>query len=492
MKLIEQGQVLFDRYKVVDLIGTGGSAKVYLAEDTKVGSKVALKIVEKSLQNGVGMTEKDLLKELRHSAIPVIVDIEEDASCICLVEEYVEGSALSHFKSRLTEEEVMDVIYQLCDVLKYLHESFEEPIIYRDMKPDNIIRMANGRLKLIDFGIAVKGVDAVAETEAYYGTRGYAAPEQLSYGKVNEKTDIYALGVCAYYLLTGRNLSHQPYRLLPVRELNSEVTQGLADLIGKCTETLPGKRYQSAAQIMKAIEDLRNTDGRINDYEVLKNIGGRVMAVTGIKRGIGVTHAALQLAFAFRDQGKKVALIEWQPRDTMIRIADSLEASLEYKYMCRFLGIDGYYYGDLKSWMKAVEDPYDVVVIDAGTMEELSRRGDVEDCDEIFLVCGSKAWEKDIYEDLYYDGSKKHWHYLFNFTAPEEFQAIRKQSVSMDLRLLPYNVLPYETGEGFGRLFADFTGWEGEVVEAQEKRGFVHETGLYVKTVLESIAKGER
>lgn len=447
MRTLEQGTVLFSRYKITDLIGSGGTSHVYLAENVKVGTKVAVKVVSKERSAADLIGEKELLKELRHSAIPIILDIEEDEENLYLVEEYVEGRVLTSLKQQLGEEEMIAIMLQLCDVLNYLHRVSETPIIYRDMKPDNVILMADGRLKLIDFGIAIQYSDDSKEHKAHYGTRGYAAPEQLSYAKSDEKTDIYAMGVTVYYMLTGKNLSQPPYRLKPIREVNPEVSVAFGAIISKCIETLPAKRYQNVAQVMYDLKAMREEDQGEKDFHTFKTQSKKIITIAGIRRGMGTTHMAFMLGNYYRLQNKTVAIIEWQKRDDLLRMAAYHPDMAEERYRYTYRGMDCYFHISGCDYSKALDRFYDVVIVDAGTCSEMMDKGSYEVSDEVLILCGTKDWELDFFEDMTYTDSAERARYLFNFTDDETFARLLKDFPGNSLYQLPYNPKPEAVSE---------------------------------------------
>lgn len=459
MRNLEQGTVLFSRYKIMDLLGSGGSGCVYLAENMRIGNLVAIKAVDKKDSQMNLIAEKDLLKELRHSAIPIIVDTFEDEERYYLIEEYVEGTLLGSLKLQLSEDEMQDIMLQLCDVLLYLHTSFEEPIIFRDLKPDNIIRMNNGRIKLIDFGIAVRHSEISQNPKVHYGTKGYSAPEQLSYFKSDEKTDIYALGVSIYYMLTGKNLSQPPYRLRPIREINPEISVEFAEIISKCIETLPVKRYQNIRQIIYELKTIGQAREGEQDYLTFREKSHLLITCAGLKQGMGATHMTFLLAHHFKEQGKKVGLVEWQDRDDFIKMASIYEEVEEGRYFFEFHGTDCYFYTKNCDYNKAIDQVYDVLIIDAGHYEEMEMRGSYELTDEVLLLCGSKDWEIDYFEEVIFSKRDKKVKYLFNHTDNHAFKRIHQQVNDVMCYQVPYNPNPYvpeaETRNLFGKLFVE-------------------------------------
>lgn len=151
---------------------------------------------------------------------------------------------------------------QLCEVLGYLHTR-KNPIIYRDLKPDNIMLRPDGSITLIDFGIAREYKEYAAHDTRALGTQGYAAPEQFGgQGQTDARTDIYGLGTTLYHLVTGYNPSEPPYEIFPIRHWNPSLSQGLERIIWKCIQRNPKDRYQSCAEILYALEHYQDLDNK--------------------------------------------------------------------------------------------------------------------------------------------------------------------------------------------------------------------------------------
>jgi len=449
------GVVLFERYKIIRPLGIGGTSIVYLAQNNKIGSLVAIKAIKKKDGEVDLLAEKNILIELRHPSIPIIMDIEEDEDRIYLIEEYVEGKVLEKFKNKLTENEIIDIMLQLCDVLNYLHTFQERPIIYRDLKPSNVIRMQNGHIKLIDFGIAKKYSQDTTRDTTQFGTRGYAAPEQFGFSKADVRTDIFSLGVSMYYLLTGKNLSTPPYRLQPLREENPFISSGLEQIIMKCIETVQGKRYQSVATLQEDIKSLSSRDNDNKDYDVFLEKGHKVITVTGINRSLGTTHIAIILAHYFCEQGLKVALIEWQAHHDFIKINNMYKTIIEEKFYFIFNDIHFYSFQNHLSYDKSIMDIYDVIIVDGGQYEDLVQKGSYQKSHQVLMLCGGKDWEIDYFEEYYFGSPNQSYHYMFNFMDDDAFLEIKRSMAHFKCYQIPYNPNPYMVTERCKELFDD-------------------------------------
>lgn len=254
-------ETLFNgKYKTLDLIGKGGMSKVYLAESTTLGTKWAIKAVDKKLNVQFDLlAEPNILKKLNHPALPRIIDIEEDETSIYIIEDYIDGKSLDKrlkTEKRFDEETVINWSKQLCDVLIYLHNQKPNPIIYRDMKPANIIVTKENRVKLIDFGIAREFKIENDSDTTYMGTRGYAAPEQYGSSQTDQRTDIYSLGVTMYHLITGKSPNEPPYEFKKIREIDPNFSEGMEYIINKCIQNDPTKRYQSMEELLYDLENI--------------------------------------------------------------------------------------------------------------------------------------------------------------------------------------------------------------------------------------------
>ena len=269
--MLEIGSLLDGKYKILNKIGQGGMSVVYLAMNEKANKQWAIKEMRKEKNKNYEImkqsliTETNLLKELKHPYLPSIADIIENDDTIIIVMDYVEGRPLSDILSEegvIEEDKVADYAIQLCDVLDYLH-SQNPPIIYRDLKPANIMLRPDGKITLIDFGTARKyNYDSVSDTTCL-GTIGYAAPEQFAgetLRQTDARTDIYNLGATMYHLLTGVNPSEPPYELYPIRRWDESLSNGLEKIILRATRKDPDKRFNNCKEMSYALQHFRDLD----------------------------------------------------------------------------------------------------------------------------------------------------------------------------------------------------------------------------------------
>lgn len=262
--MLEIGSLLDGKYKILSEIGHGGMSVVYMALNEKANKTWAVKEIRKdgkmdfnTVRQGL-VAEIETLKKLKHPNLPSVVDVIEDKDTFIIVMDYIEGNSLDKALKEhgaQPEEYVIEWAKQLCDVLEYLH-SCKPPIIYRDMKPANIMLKPDGNIALIDFGTAKTYEIDLGETTGI-GTIGYAAPEQYigsGLGRTDARTDIYCLGITLYHLLTGVDPCETLISDRSIRAVNPSLSPGLDEIIIKCTNHQPDDRYQSCTELLYALE----------------------------------------------------------------------------------------------------------------------------------------------------------------------------------------------------------------------------------------------
>ena len=266
--MLEIGCIVDGKYKILETIGQGGMSTVYLAINEKANKYWALKEIRcmenkdtKIIKSSI-TAELYVLRKLRHPNLPTIVDVVDTKDSILIVMDYIKGKTLGSIvteKGAMNEEQVISWANTLCDILSYLHNQ-TPPIIYRDLKPDNIMLCQNGEIMMIDFGTAREFKEHHTQDTTCLGTIGYAAPEQYGgTGQTDVRTDIYSLGMTLYHLVTGKNPSNPPYEILPIRKINSKLSARLEHIIDTCIQKNPEKRYQSISQVIH----------ELNTYQIL-------------------------------------------------------------------------------------------------------------------------------------------------------------------------------------------------------------------------------
>ncbi len=257
--------LLAGRYTVDRVLGRGGMSTVYRAYDTRFSNRVvAVKEMVDSFatpEERVEATrdflrEADILAALRHPAIPAVFDRFSVNARHYLVMEHIEGGNMEEAVHQRTtpypEPQVRVWALELCALLRYLHEQ-QPPVIFRDLKPGNILIDSSGRLRLIDFGIARFFKQTQSSDTTALGTSGYASPEHYT-GQTDARSDVYSLGATLHHLLTLRDPSRQPpFQFPPIRGLNPAVSPELEAIVGRAVATERGARFAGAREMEAAL-----------------------------------------------------------------------------------------------------------------------------------------------------------------------------------------------------------------------------------------------
>lgn len=279
--MIMKGQKINDRYQIIKSIGEGGMANVYLAYDTILDRDVAVKVLRGDLSNDekfVRRFQREALNasSLSHPNIVEVYDVGDDNGQYFIVMEYIEGKNLKDLlkkRGKLTTSEVVDIMTQIADGLSVAHDSY---IIHRDIKPQNIMILENGLVKITDFGIAMAmNATQLTQTNSVMGSVHYLPPEQASGKGSTLKSDIYSMGILMYELLTGKlpyrgdnaveiALKHLKEPLPSIRDELSDLPQSVENIILKSAAKNPKNRYNDAREMY---EDLKTCldESRINE-----------------------------------------------------------------------------------------------------------------------------------------------------------------------------------------------------------------------------------
>lgn len=269
--MLTKGQKINDRYEIIKTIGEGGMANVYLANDTILDRKVAIKVLRGDLSNDekfIRRFQREALSvsNLSHPNIVEVYDVGEEDGQYYIVMEYIEGKTLKQLlkkRETLTLPEVIDIMLQLTDGLAHAHESY---IIHRDIKPQNIMILDNGLVKITDFGIAMAlNATQLTQTNSVMGSVHYLPPEQANGKSATVKSDIYSLGILMYELITGSvpfkgdnaveiALKHMKEKIPSIRKQNPTIPQSVENIVIKATAKNPRNRYDSVKEMHDDLE----------------------------------------------------------------------------------------------------------------------------------------------------------------------------------------------------------------------------------------------
>lgn len=319
-------ELLHQRYHLLHPLGSGGFGSVYQAEDIQLGKRLVA-VKEMRPQSNLSAQENAdaaeafrkealLLAELMHPNLPRIYDHFSEDERWYLVMDCIEGETLEDYLAKLpgasvSLEEALAMGLQLCDVLDYLHTR-QPPIIFRDLKPLNIMRTATGHLYLIDFGIARHFKPGQAKDTVAFGSPGYAAPEQYGKAQTTPRADIYSLGAVLHQLLSGADPSLNPFRFAPLRLPAGKPTpQALDELVAKMLEMDETKRPANVSEVKAALREIA-TQVASGSFVTIDHdaapvaIVSRVPIPSGTLRGI------------YRGKYRQVRALAWSPDSKLI------------------------------------------------------------------------------------------------------------------------------------------------------------------------------
>lgn len=316
-ELLAPGTLLGGRYKILKLAGSGGSSHVYEISDVKLsGKRWAVKQILPQHELGLRIDEEAaMLVSLDHPRLPRIVDFfpDEQNGVMYLVMDFIEGITLETYLRKsgiISEDTLRDIARQICEGLHYLHTR-EPPIVYRDLKPSNIMMEDTGELRFIDFGTARSYKPENEEDTVMLGTIGFAAPEQYTGKQSDQRTDLYALGAILLYLASsgkftdGVQLNNQP-------NFRKDLSAAFSGMVRKLLRYEPAERYGSAWEVLAELKRFEATRPKGSFNEEAKRT--TVIAVAGAAPGLGTTHLSVLLAHALSRRYSKITILEWDDK----------------------------------------------------------------------------------------------------------------------------------------------------------------------------------
>lgn len=406
--MLQIGQVIDNRYYIIDLIGSGGMSKVYLAEDLKLkGKRWAIKECMCSEDHfSVLREEADMLIALDHPRLPRIVDyyLPNTGGNAYLIMDYIEGMTLSQLMKDnpgpLPGEFIVHIAKQLLEVLQYLHGQ-RPPIVYRDLKPGNIMLTIQKELMLIDFGIARSYKKGNTEDTVKLGTAGFAAPEQYGGGQSGPVSDLYGLGALLLFMATGGQYSYWEYGL--ESKLCDQIPDGLIPVIRRLLRHHPEDRYQHAAAVLEAlmlVEADMNTVSRseISVPVVPSKRHAKVITLLGVGSGIGTTHTSFAVSHCLANKGL-TAWVDFSP-DSLVydRIRNMYQTQLDtvsdsdVHYTFEWKKVHFFKRPSHGKLTDLLRGDYQFVVLDLGTGEYEEALGVFRQSDCPILIASGADW----------------------------------------------------------------------------------------------------
>lgn len=296
----EQGKILFNRYIILNTLYETKNSKVYLSKHISLNDiRVIKKLFKNLLCEENFHSEASVLKSLKHDGIPIIYDIEEDDEAYYIIEEYIKGENLYNYikvNGTISEDVAVNFGIQISEIISYLHKQKPKPILYLDLKPQNII-INNGRIYLVDFGNSMFA-DSIRKYMS--GTKGFAAPEQYTFKGIDFSTDVYGIGALLYFMVTGticEDLNEAVF------DTNILVSQKFRNIIIQCMAP-KDKRIKEAFLVARNLNEIIHNKLRKNEKKDLLE-KPLVISVFGTEKHIGVTHFSLALTERLNQVGIK-------------------------------------------------------------------------------------------------------------------------------------------------------------------------------------------
>lgn len=372
--MFQKGDLAFDKYRILDLIGKGAFGEVYLTEHIYLNINRALKCIRRDPnKNDIWSREADILKNLRHPSIPIIYDIEEKDDCVCIIEEYVEGvtlNSINFYNSRFYVKKIARLMLQLCEVLEYLHG---KGIVHGDIKPENIV-CKNGRIYLLDYGnariVGKKDLPLI-------GTKGFVAPEAYINNELERSSDVYAIGVLMLLLATGKK---------NVEALDEIKSKKFKRLVTKCLSHSEKERVKSVKELAFHLKNFISKKAEVEKLSL--KIG-----FAGAYSHCGVTHCALLAGKFCHRKGYKTVLSERNSSNDYLKI---LSHKNRVSFSSGTFKAEGVLY---RPWYYQCVNPEteptaERFIMDFGTLSENLPK-EVMDCDVLCIVTGARIYERD-------------------------------------------------------------------------------------------------
>ncbi|WMJ85670.1 serine/threonine protein kinase [Anaerocolumna sp. MB42-C2] len=430
-------QIWFQKYRIIKLLGRGGSAEVYLAEHIKLKTLRAIKRISKNhIQHEQLLNEAYILKNLKHSCIPVIYDFEEDEFNSYIIEQYIEGMSLKVFRQQyrhLKENLILQFTIQICDLLQYLY-SINNPILYLDLKPENII-ISDNVVKLIDFGASVFK-NNVTERKFSLGTKGFAAPE-LYTGKIpDERTDVYGIGALIYYMAAGISYDGK-HTMGDQKRYIKKLSKSLQSVIGKCLRHHSFLRYSSVSVLKNKLLEInhKKINRKSKDEESVS------IAVAGTQHRIGVTHLSILITAYYNKYINKALYMEINDSNHISEILNRYQNIKTKDDICQIFNCNILPNFSLNLLIN--KNDYPVTIMDYGCLDSNNLQ-DYLKADIKLIISGGKEWELANTEEVIRLLNKQEdIKYLFNFLDGNQFGKIIKHMDKLNCYRIPYEPDPF-------------------------------------------------
>ena len=384
---IAASSVLFEKYRVTDIVYESDTVTVYSAEHMFMSAKrIIKKILKRSICRDNFYSEVNILKSIRHPSIPIVYDVEEDAFAYYIIEEHMEGITLDTFVREngiLAEKEAIDIGIKLCDIVSFLHCRKPVPILFLDVHPKNIlINVETNQVFLVDFGSSYYS-DETEKRKLLMGTVGYAAPEQYEHVMLDERTDIYGIGAVLYFLVTGKNFVHEN---ILSDNFHKNISEQFMMIISRCLAADRNDRFRSVDILEK------NLSKKISNSNICIVAGKpHIISFVGTDRRVGVTHISLAFAKYLSKQGYSVLYEESNSSNHARQIA----AHYKMKYYNGIFYHEELMLKPLYGTQINLEMDCDIIVRDCGAFSDNEEyiESICADNSVVVMVAGTKPWE---------------------------------------------------------------------------------------------------
>ncbi|MCJ8012539.1 serine/threonine-protein kinase [Paenibacillus sp. KQZ6P-2] len=480
------GLTIGGRYEIIRKIGEGGMSHVYLAEDLKLPGKLwAVKesVSHPNQYNSI-RDEAQLLISLSHSRLPRIVDFfpPDSDGYTYLVMDYIQGITLekyfSGYRGRIPVDSIFQLADQLLEVLEYLHTN-DPVVIFRDLKPSNIMLTEQLELRLIDFGIARNYKQEQTQDTVKLGTVGFAAPEQYGSGQSDARSDLYGLGALLLYLSTAGACSEWTQKA--EKSIRSDLPRRLIPIIRKLLQFAPENRYATAAEVRKELAEVVRHEMKKPDLRQIRDLAVRnstqVVAVMGASGGTGTTHTAIAISHFLARNHSKVALVEMNVRSPAFRRiqqivnGDQPPAGGSRKFEVQ--GVDYWRQTARADVITLLSGSYNYVVIDLGTYRERDRLEEFLRADVPVIVASGAEWRQQDVKDMALSLSRypqQKWMYFMPLAQHDAVQRLRKELNTTQVFSLPLNMDPFDKSEEMDRVLNHI--FQGILGGTQRRRRF--------------------
>lgn len=480
------GQTIGGRYEVIRKIGEGGMSHVYLAEDLKLPGKLWA-VKESVYDPGQRLSIRDeaqLLISLSHARLPRVVDFfaPDQDGYTYLVMDYIQGITLEKYfkgyRGRIPPDTIFQLADQLLEVLDYLH-THDPVIIFRDLKPSNIMITEQLDLRLIDFGIARNFKQEKSQDTVKLGTVGFAAPEQYGTGQSDARSDLYGFGALLLYLSTAG--AHSEWSEKAMRSIRTDLPRKVIPVIRKLLQFKPEDRYPSAGETRKELAAAVRQESML-DARRTRGAGGKtgtqVIAVMGAGSGTGTTHTAIAISHFLARGHHKVALVEMNVRSpTFRRIQQIVEreggdaGGGTRKFEVN--GVDYWRQTARADVIMLLSGSYNFVVIDLGAYRERERLEEFLRADASVIVASGAEWRQQDVMDLVqglYKYPRQKWMYFLPLAQSDAVHRLRKQLNTNQVFTLPLHMDPFDQSEDMDRALNRI--FEGTLNGIQRRRKF--------------------